>query len=278
MGRRVKADQQPDVFAMPVHPAAAMFPMLAPDELAELAEDIAANGLAYPLVTKDGLLIDGRNRREACRIAKVKPTTTELNGQDPIAYILSSNINRRHMTKGSRAMAVAMIYPKPEQGVRKGTTSVIPTEVTGGYLSHARTVLQWAKELAEPVLAGAESLDRAYAIAADRKGKAEAPQKRLANLRAVDVDLADKVIEGELALDDAEAASRGRRERERAQRQGLYDGLKSVEQWKFLFSGANREYLVSICRNHPDELPASRVHELLQELADLFNATRKELP
>ncbi len=38
-----------------------------------------------------------------------EPDVIELNGQDPIAYVLSANIHRRHMTKGQRAMAVAMI-------------------------------------------------------------------------------------------------------------------------------------------------------------------------
>lgn len=66
------------------------------------------------------------------------------------------------MTKGSRAMAVAMIYPEPKRGVHsrlKNSTG----DFDKGYLSHARTVLHWAPELADAVLAGAEPLDRAYA-------------------------------------------------------------------------------------------------------------------
>ena len=50
-------------------------------------------------------------------------------------------------------MAVAKIYPEPEKGGRgKTANSVIPTELTSGYLSHARTVLKWAPELADQVL------------------------------------------------------------------------------------------------------------------------------
>ena len=41
---------------------------------------------------------------------------TIVNDDDPLAYILSTNIHRRHMTKGQRAMAVAMIHPEPERG------------------------------------------------------------------------------------------------------------------------------------------------------------------
>lgn len=265
-----------DVFSMPVHQAAEVFPMLSPDELQELAEDIAANGLVHPLVVKDGVLIDGRNRREACRIAKVQPKTMELNGQDPVAYILSSNISRRHMTKGQRAMAVAMIAPGPEKGGR-GKTVRLPDGLNKQRVSEARAVLQWAPELSDAVLAGAESLDRAYGVAADRKAKAEAPQRRLANLRAADVDLADKVVEGELDLDDAEAASRARRERERVQRQGVYDGLRSMEQWKFLLTGENLTYLASICRDFPNELSAASVHALLDEVSNLCAKAKEVL-
>ena len=72
------------------------------------------------------MLIDGRNQRAACKIAGVEPTTRELEGEDPTAFVLSANIHRRHITKGQRAMAVAMIYPKPEKGGRgRKTTEIV---------------------------------------------------------------------------------------------------------------------------------------------------------
>jgi hypothetical protein len=57
-------------------------------------------------------------------IQKPLPTTIKLNGQAPEAYIISSNLNRRHMTKGQRAMAVAMINPDPAKGGRGKINSV----------------------------------------------------------------------------------------------------------------------------------------------------------
>lgn len=56
--------------------------MLAEDELNELAADMKANGLIHPLVVKEGVLIDGRNRREACRIAGV-PVSTRRSAPHP---------------------------------------------------------------------------------------------------------------------------------------------------------------------------------------------------
>jgi len=40
-------------------------------------------------------------------MASVEPRFVGLNGTDPVAYILSSNIARRHLTTGQRAMLTA---------------------------------------------------------------------------------------------------------------------------------------------------------------------------
>jgi hypothetical protein len=37
-------------------------------------------------------LIDGRNRLKACEIAGVAPTFRDLNGEDPVAFIVSANL------------------------------------------------------------------------------------------------------------------------------------------------------------------------------------------
>jgi ParB-like chromosome segregation protein Spo0J len=102
-----------------VHPSAAVFPMMTDDELADLAADIKENGLLHPIVRDaDGVLIDGRNRLRACEIAGVEPSFTTLNGHDATALIVSANLNRRNLTKGQQAMALAMIYPEPAKGGR----------------------------------------------------------------------------------------------------------------------------------------------------------------
>jgi hypothetical protein len=63
-----------------------------PNELADLAEDIRANGLIHPIVVDgDGILIDGRNRLRACELAGVEPTFRSINGADAAAFIASAN-------------------------------------------------------------------------------------------------------------------------------------------------------------------------------------------
>src|SRR3954454_17833315 len=94
--------------------------MMSDDQLNELAADIEANGLLHPIVLDaDGeLLIDGRNRLEACHRAGVEPQFRRLNGEDHRAFITSANLNRRNLSKGQQAMAMAFIYPDGGKGGR----------------------------------------------------------------------------------------------------------------------------------------------------------------
>lgn len=93
----------------PPHPAAELFPMLAPDDLADLADDIAANGLREPVWLWDDpergtVLLDGRNRLAACQAAGVPCVTRRYDGGDPVGFVLSMNLKRRHLTPGQRAL------------------------------------------------------------------------------------------------------------------------------------------------------------------------------
>ena len=74
------------------------------------------------------------------------------------------------MTKGQRA--VAMIYPEPEKGGR-GKKSSVTEGFSSERLSLARTVLQYAGDLADSVLAGSDSLDDAYKTARERRDAGE---------------------------------------------------------------------------------------------------------
>jgi hypothetical protein len=140
-----------------VHPAADVFPMMSDEELDELGKDIAENGLRTPItlwassknerVEALYLLLDGRNRLEALgrrglgigdlprseccpsNVVEGNKTYPGLvflpNDVDPVAYIISANIKRRHLTKAQQAdLIVAAIKaaekPPEDQAVCKG--------------------------------------------------------------------------------------------------------------------------------------------------------------
>lgn len=187
------------------HPIADLFPMLAEDELKELAADIAERGLLQPIVLDaEGRILDGRNRVAACELAGVEPEFTTYEGDDPDGYALAVNIARRHMTKGQQAMVIAGAYKNYTEEHAKSFG------VSKQYISWARTVREYAPDLAEQVVDGFP-LSEAYKIARENKERAEGIEAQLGRLRSEDPELADRVVEGELTLAGAFATLEERR-------------------------------------------------------------------
>ena len=96
---------------MKAHPIANVWPMLDDDKLDELAEDIRQQGQLQPIWTFDGMILDGRNRFEACRRAEIKPIIMEYRGDEPTAFAVSLNDRRRHMGKGALAAVAVELEP-----------------------------------------------------------------------------------------------------------------------------------------------------------------------
>lgn len=124
-----------------VHPAADLFPMLSDEELQELADDITERGLTHPIVlTRDGVLLDGRNRIAACTRAGVKPVFTEYAGDDPTAYVVSINLRRRHLSQEERAfLGVRLIGVYEDEGRKakaKAGASAAPGKPKDGAALH----------------------------------------------------------------------------------------------------------------------------------------------
>jgi ParB-like chromosome segregation protein Spo0J len=96
------------------HEYSRLFPMLNDECLQQLADDIRVNGLREPIVIDDNdLILDGRNREAACVIAGVEPVYEPFVGNDEakLAFIVSANIHRRHLTTSQRANVAAKLLP-----------------------------------------------------------------------------------------------------------------------------------------------------------------------
>lgn len=94
------------------HPFADMFPMLSEDELTELAESIVRDGLLEKIILFDGLILDGRNRHAALKIAGIPMGVEHFaffagTEKEAAAFVESKNINRRHLSQSQRALAAA---------------------------------------------------------------------------------------------------------------------------------------------------------------------------
>jgi len=95
---------------LPVHPAANLFPMMVKKEFAELVEDIRQHGQEEQIIVWRGQLLDGRNRLKACEQLGIQPNIGELDGDlDPVQYVLSHNLHRRHLTETQRSMVAAKL-------------------------------------------------------------------------------------------------------------------------------------------------------------------------
>lgn len=93
-----------------VHPLADALPRLAESELEALAHSIKTNGQKVPVIIVGGVVVDGRNRIEACVKAGVSVRALvydQLPYRQVCDIIASRNIDRRQLTPRQRARAAA---------------------------------------------------------------------------------------------------------------------------------------------------------------------------
>lgn len=144
----------------PAHPLAAIFPLMPVAEMRELADDIVTCGLREPIVLLDGMVLDGRNRLAACAFAEVEPRFVDFDGDDALAFVLSHNLHRRHLTESQRAMVAARIakLPRGRPGSENPSIDGISTETAAARLNVGESTVERAKRVLRD---GAEELQAA---------------------------------------------------------------------------------------------------------------------
>jgi ParB-like chromosome segregation protein Spo0J len=168
------------------HEAANIFP-LDDEHLQSLADDIKKNGQHFAIEILDGKILDGRRRSIACRLAGVEPVLKVVSVDDPVAYVLSLNLHRRHLTPSQSSMCAARareIYERdakprmlagvkidPKENLPQGQARDLAGKafgVSGKSVDHAKRVLdKGIPELAKAVDSGRIAVSTAAVIAAD---------------------------------------------------------------------------------------------------------------
>jgi hypothetical protein len=116
------------LWGLPFHEAADIFPLLddASPEFKALVADIDERGQLEPITLLDGKVLDGRNRMRACAETGRKPITVDFsdaNATSPLAFVLSKNLYRRHLTEGQQAMFALDLVTTGHGGNRKAKTT-----------------------------------------------------------------------------------------------------------------------------------------------------------
>lgn len=91
------------------HAIADIFPLMDGQPLADLTDDIKTHGLREPIWLYEGQILDGRNRWRACQAAGVEPVFADYQDDDPVGFVVSLNLHRRHLNESQRAWAVKNI-------------------------------------------------------------------------------------------------------------------------------------------------------------------------
>lgn len=126
----------------------------------------------------------------------------------------SENVNRRHLSKSQRAMAVAKAFPDPAKLRRSGSSFAAKgQDVSQASISKARTVIRLAPDLVDLVLAGTMLVDDAYKQASLRKSDQEKQIDRL-NRAAKANPRDDREPEGDAAGDGVPGGSARRQSSE----------------------------------------------------------------
>lgn len=139
-----------------IHPAANLFPLIEGEAFRAFVEDIKVRGQEVPVVLdKAGRLLDGRNRARACQSLGIDVKETRYAGDDPFGFVISHNMQRRHLTESQRAMVAAKLATMRNGGDRRSESfsgsidplKTVSTEDAAAALNVSPTSVKRAKSV-----------------------------------------------------------------------------------------------------------------------------------
>jgi N6-adenosine-specific RNA methylase IME4 len=117
------------------HPIANCFPLIDGAEFDELVTDIRNNGVHEPVILHEGMILDGRNRYRASKAAGVDCPLITYDGADPVGFVVSLNLRRRHLSEGQRAWVAAQIAKLPRGANQHGSIDLPSQEDAAAMLN-----------------------------------------------------------------------------------------------------------------------------------------------
>lgn len=113
-----------------IHKYCEMFPEITGEEFEALRADIAEHGLREPITRWGSIVVDGKNRLAACEELGMTPEfrewrpsaksrTGEQQDAELLAWVISKNLHRRHLSESQRGMIAARLVTEKHGGDRK---------------------------------------------------------------------------------------------------------------------------------------------------------------
>jgi ParB-like chromosome segregation protein Spo0J len=141
-----------------------IFPEMSEADFAALKDDIKEHGQRDPVIVFQNQILDGRHRYRACRELGIEAKTEEFVGDDPVAYVVSKNLKRRHLDTSQRALVAARLA-----NLRDGQRADYALQSAGESPNGAGSSIELPAPLAQDAAAelfnvGVASVKRASAV------------------------------------------------------------------------------------------------------------------
>lgn len=189
-----------------VHPAANEWPLMDEATLAGLAADIKAHGLKVPIVLFDGMVLDGRNRLRACKVAGVEPDFIKAEvRKSPYLASISLNGKRRDVEAPAKVGITKNLLAMDEPWQAAHAPKAVQAKANEKRSESQKGIPKEQKKTErrgsnDPPRSGAHAHREALAAAA---GVSPGTVARYEALEKLAPDLAKAVVAGDLTMQKA---------------------------------------------------------------------------
>jgi chromosome segregation ATPase len=164
------------------HPLSKAFPPMPDEQFKALVDDVDLNGLRNPILIYQGKILDGWHRYQACVELNVKKMRmADWEGDDPVAFVLSQNLHRRHLNPSQRSFIFAELADwakssgRPSKSLQVATMTLEKaaelTQVSKSTMKNAKQATQAQPEVQEAVKEGRMSVAEAAKLSKEPPAK-----------------------------------------------------------------------------------------------------------
>lgn len=266
------------------HSYCTLFPQADEKTLTDISADIKENGLNEPIILYEGKILDGRNRYLACGMAGVEPTFKNYTGDEPLQYVVSKNLHRRHLNESQRAMLGQKLWKMAHEG--ESPAKVTQEDISKQFNVSPASVRSAARlaevaidEIKDKVEAGTLSINKAADLVKKAqkisgvKSKEGMPEEEKAKLKEAQTKLLNEEV------DDIEPTSEGSTAEEfnQAVLSGVYDGKRYRRDVQEIQSTiAKMESLPTLFEDAVSMIGALEQEKMLIAMVDMMVATIKK--